>query len=653
MGLIPESNHLDYEAENGARIIGGTDALSGEFPHQVQLKYFGDHLCGATLISSFLVLTAAHCVMYKSPRRVKVVSGEYRLSANDSTEQFRDTRQIFMHEDYHEKTYANDIALLLLANEFQLDNFTKVISLPQENMTFTGEAIVTGWGRLLERVYSPGDTLQKVTVPIVPRETCRESYALLNRNITENQICAGAHKKDSCKADSGGPLTCSLNGTKYLCGIVSYGFGCGRERFPGVYTNVAKYQSWIEAKISEIKSNNFCPPEFFQCQKEHDCIPITFKCDDDADCSDETDELPSLCNGTQTNKCRLSQFRCATSGECLSYLTRCNGVKDCGDNSDEENCFDDSNEIDMTTVASVSITMLPVTSPTQTISTSDFILPTTPKEVKEIPSLSTSPVTSTTDLPVEYSTVPIESQVTVATTEKMAPPTKPSFNDVEISTIPPCPGTMFQCHNQKCIPTSFLCDNENDCEDNSDEENCVVTTALNGASGNRAKPCNSNQFQCSSNKCIPMSFKCDGDFDCGPGSTSDEENCPEGERTCASNQFQCAGGKSCIPISWRCDREYDCADHSDEKNCSRNDTMTDESPFATTLTELVSETTATSSSASTTTENSSENEIDVDDTTTGNCSRFQFKCKSGECISSRWRCDGHGDCVDRSDERNC
>ncbi|CAG7818503.1 unnamed protein product [Allacma fusca] len=473
MGLIPESNHLDYEAENGARIIGGTDALSGEFPHQVQLKYFGDHLCGATLISSFLVLTAAHCVMYKSPRRVKVVSGEYRLSANDSSEQFRDTRQIFMHEDYHEKTYANDIALLLLANEFQLDNFTKVISLPQENMSFTGEAIVTGWGRLLERVFSPGDTLQKVTVPIVPRETCRESYALLNRNITENQICAGAHKKDSCKADSGGPLTCSLNGTKYLCGIVSYGFGCGRERFPGVYTNVAKYQSWIEAKILEIKSNNFCPPEFFRCQKEHDCIPLSFKCDDDADCSDETDELPSLCNGTQTNKCRLSQFRCATS----------------------ENCFDNSNEIDMTTVASVSTTMLPFTSPTGTISASDFIRPTTPKEVKEIPTSPTTPVTSTTDSPVEYSTIPMESQVTDVTTEKIASPTKPAFNDVEISAMPPCPGRMFQCQNQKCIPTSFLCDNENDCEDNSDEENCVITTALNGVSGNRAKPCNSNQFQ--------------------------------------------------------------------------------------------------------------------------------------------------------------
>ena len=48
---------------------------------------------------------------------------------------------------------------------------------------------------------------------------------------------------DSCQGDSGGPLAC--NGD--LAGIVSFGIGCGRPQYPGIYTRVAKYTTWIES----------------------------------------------------------------------------------------------------------------------------------------------------------------------------------------------------------------------------------------------------------------------------------------------------------------------------------------------------------------------------------------------------------------------
>lgn len=85
--------------------------------------------------------------------------------------------------------------------------------------------------------------LMRVSVPIVSRTKCEEAYKGLS-TITSRMICAGYTEggKDSCQGDSGGPLT--ANGTLY--GIVSWGYGCAKPEYPGVYTNVANLRSWIK-----------------------------------------------------------------------------------------------------------------------------------------------------------------------------------------------------------------------------------------------------------------------------------------------------------------------------------------------------------------------------------------------------------------------
>lgn len=100
----------------------------------------------------------------------------------------------------------------------------------------------------------------KVSLPPVPHENCTKLYHnQADLKVTKKQICAGGKiNQDSCSGDSGGPLMIVQNKVWYALGIVSYGIGCGREGWPGIYTNISSYTKWIDKKIKNltIKPNN-------------------------------------------------------------------------------------------------------------------------------------------------------------------------------------------------------------------------------------------------------------------------------------------------------------------------------------------------------------------------------------------------------------
>ena len=68
---------------------------------------------------------------------------------------------------------------------------------------------------------------------------------------------------DSCKGDSGGPLVCDINGSLTLMGLVSKGRMCNKEGFPGIYTNVQTFRTWLdESKFERISSVGGFPRNF-------------------------------------------------------------------------------------------------------------------------------------------------------------------------------------------------------------------------------------------------------------------------------------------------------------------------------------------------------------------------------------------------------
>jgi len=252
----PKLKPLPLEQQRGiGKIVGGTDAKEGEFPFQVSLRSVAalglTHFCGGSIVNSNYVLTAAHCCAGQLALAVHVVAGGIKLYVNEGTEQRVNVAKILAHEDYDSSTISNDICLLKLSEPLDLSGSDiQAVAFPaQGEETPAGTpGIVTGWGATSEGSALAAN-LKKVTVPVVSDAECRQSYG--SSEIADSMICAGLPEggKDSCQGDSGGPFI--NEATKGQIGVVSWGYGCARPDYPGVYTEVSYYVDWIERTIAK------------------------------------------------------------------------------------------------------------------------------------------------------------------------------------------------------------------------------------------------------------------------------------------------------------------------------------------------------------------------------------------------------------------
>jgi len=212
----------------------------------------GRQFCGGSLIDEDHILTAAHCVAHLSTNDVqhlRVRLGDHNIKINSEAAHISmRVKRVIRHVGFSSSTLHNDIAILTLAESVKYtDNIQPICLAVGQNQYVGSRVTVAGWGTLSEGGSQPA-TLMKVDVEVWNNERCDRSYgSSAPGGIMKHMLCASLPFQDSCSGDSGGPLfRCPPGGQCTQVGIVSWGIGCAKEKYPGVYTRVTSMQNWID-----------------------------------------------------------------------------------------------------------------------------------------------------------------------------------------------------------------------------------------------------------------------------------------------------------------------------------------------------------------------------------------------------------------------
>uniref|UniRef100_A0A182YG35 Uncharacterized protein n=1 Tax=Anopheles stephensi TaxID=30069 RepID=A0A182YG35_ANOST len=255
---------LQYPPIANSPAVTANQASYGEYPWQVVLLGPGDVYVGSgVLIDNLHVLTAAHKISdYTSGRRtLKVRLGEWDAASTSEplpVQEFNVARY-FVHPSFNSANLRNDIAIIRLSGTVTLGTTPTIATACLPVTSFVGSRCwVSGWGKN-DFVSGAFQSIPKeVDVPIVSAANCQTALRTTRLGSsfvldTTSFICAGGELgKDACTGDGGSPLVCSLNGRWYVVGLVAWGIGCGANGIPGVYVNVASYNSWITSTIATV-----------------------------------------------------------------------------------------------------------------------------------------------------------------------------------------------------------------------------------------------------------------------------------------------------------------------------------------------------------------------------------------------------------------
>ncbi|XP_065365947.1 brachyurin-like [Calliphora vicina] len=232
------------------RIISGTQAAQGQFPWQVILKVDESDvlLCGGSIISDSWVLTAAHCTY--GLQSVFLVFGTidlFNYEINMTSTAF------FMHPEYNDYNFSNDIALIQLPQALKFTSNVQAIAMVTSSQAATGfigtQATITGFGRTGDASPNSSSVLLWAHLQVVDNSICLNTFG--PDYVKDTNICGNAENDSNtsiCNGDSGGALVWKNEANSFVqIGINSFmAVNKCSENFPSGFTRLSSYSGFIQ-----------------------------------------------------------------------------------------------------------------------------------------------------------------------------------------------------------------------------------------------------------------------------------------------------------------------------------------------------------------------------------------------------------------------
>jgi secreted trypsin-like serine protease len=206
--------------------------------------------CGGTLVMPSRVLTAAHCVQYKTVADLGAVAvgGDFRYPAH-----------IALHPNWRHRNgsenFLDDVAIVELTAPVTNVAPVALATVDARDATILGRGRPFAPGTGHSEIETLDTSLREASLRSLTDAQCAKAFkgygGATHEKYDNRMRCSiDADGKEplysGCAGDSGGPLWTGPAGAPVQLGVVSWGGDrCGADHLPSVFADVARYRSFI------------------------------------------------------------------------------------------------------------------------------------------------------------------------------------------------------------------------------------------------------------------------------------------------------------------------------------------------------------------------------------------------------------------------